>query len=121
MPPVRRPLADSAREIAAFIDANERWVIEGCYSDLLSIALPGCTRLIFLNPGVEACIANARARPWEPHKYPSKEAQDANLAMLVEWIRDYQRRRDEFSLQAHRALFDRFAGDKIEITGRHAS
>jgi len=118
LPPVRRALADSAREIAAFMDADDRWVIEGCYSDLLAIPLPRCTQLVFLNPGVEACIANARARSWEPHKYPSKEAQDANLAMLIGWIRDYERRGDEFSLAAHRALFDRFAGDKIELTSR---
>ena len=118
MPPVRRPLADSSREIAAFIGANERWVIEGCYADLLAIPLPLCTRLVFLNPGIEACIENARARPWEPHKYPSKEAQDANLKMLTGWIRDYERRADEFSLRAHRTLFEAFSGDKIELDSR---
>ncbi|SRR5258706_6962845 len=116
VPPVRRPLSDSAREISAFVTAHGRWVIEGCYADLLAIPLPRCTRLVFLNPGVDACIENARARPWEAHKYPSKEAQDANLGMLIGWIRDYARRTDEFSLGAHRSLFDGFGGDKIELT-----
>src|SRR4051812_42264293 len=115
MPPVRRALADSAREIDAFTAANQRWVIEGCYADLLGIALPRCTLLVFLNPGVEACVANARARPWEPHKYPSKEAQDANLAMLTGWIREYPNRDDELSLSAHRRLFDGFQGGKVEL------
>lgn len=55
-------------------------------------------------------------RPWEPHKYPSKEAQDANLEMLIGWIAEYETRTDTFSLAAHRALFDRFTGDKIELT-----
>ena len=117
-PPQRRPIADSARDIAAFVDANEHWVIEGCYADLLELALPRCTQLVFLNPGIAACIANARSRPWEPHKYASKEAQDRNLDMLIGWIRDYETRRDEFSLPAHRALFDGFAGDKRELTSR---
>ena len=102
------------------MEANDRWVIEGCYSDLLESPLPRCTRLVFLNPGIEACIQNARARPWEPHKYASKEAQDANLEMLLGWIRDYETRRDVFSLAAHRALFDDFAGAKIELTSRDA-
>src|SRR5262249_45161870 len=84
--------------------------------DLLGRALERATRLIFLNPGVEVCIANARARPWEPHKYPSREAQDANLEMLVRWIRDYETRADVFSLRAHRALFDSFGGGKVEVT-----
>ena len=120
MPPVRRALADSARELEAFMAANERWVIEGCYADLLAIPLPRCTKLVFLNPGVEACVANARGRPWEPHKYPSKEAQDANLAMLIGWIRDYANRDDALSLAAHRKLFDGFHGDKIELTSVEA-
>ncbi len=78
-------------------------------------ALPRCTRLVFLNPGIEACVSNGRSRPWEPHKYPSKAAQDANLEMLLAWIRDYQVRTDVFSLSVHRALFDRFPGEKIEL------
>src|SRR5579871_2034598 len=82
-PPQRRPIADSAREITSFMEAVDRWVIEGCYADLLELPVGRCAHLLFLNPGVEACIANARARPWEPHKYPTKEAQDANLEMLI--------------------------------------
>jgi adenylate kinase family enzyme len=119
-PPRRRPAVESTPEIDSFIEANDSWVIEGCYADLLWASLPRCTRLLFLNPGVEACVSNARARPWEPHKYPSREAQDANLEMLVGWIRDYETRDDLFSLAAHRALFESFAGDKKELTSREA-
>lgn len=120
LPPTRRPVSRSAREIAAFMDANAGWVIEGCYSSLLPAPLSRCTLAIFLNPGVDACIANAGARPWEPHKYSSKEAQDGNLEMLRSWIRDYEVRKDELSLAAHRALFDGFTGNKIELSSREA-
>ena len=119
-PPRRRAVAESAREILAFITDNDHWVIEGCYGDLFKAPLARCTRLVFLNPGTEACIANARLRAWEPHKYASKEAQDANLEMLIGWIRNYETRRDVFSLTAHRALFNGFAGQKIELTSRDA-
>lgn len=115
VPPARRALDESFAAMAPIL-AEETWVVEGCYADLLGRALERATRLIFLNPGVEVCIANARARPWEPHKYPSREAQDANLEMLVRWIRDYETRADVFSLRAHRALFDSFGGDKVEVT-----
>jgi adenylate kinase family enzyme len=117
-PPRRRPIADSAREVTSFMGANDHWVIEGCYADLLEAPLCRCTRLLFLNPGIEACIANARIRPWEPHKYSSKEAQDANLEMLIGWIHEYETRCDTFSLAAHRALFDSFFGNKVELTSR---
>jgi len=120
VPPRRRPLEDSVRDIRAFTEANADWVIEGCYADLLAVLATPSTTLAFLNPGIDACIANARQRAWEPHKYESKAAQDANLEMLVAWIRGYSTRTDELSLTAHRALFDGFAGDKIELTSRAA-
>lgn len=120
MPPTRRPLAQSAEEVAGFMDANADWVIEGCYAGLLAGPLSRCSLAIFLNPGIDACIANAEARPWEPHKYESKQAQDANLEMLRAWIRGYEVRSDEFSLAAHRALFDGFAGAKVELCSREA-
>jgi adenylate kinase family enzyme len=120
-PPARMPLAESRRDIHAFVAANPGWVIEGCYADLLAEAARDATTLVFLNPGVAACIANARQRPFEPHKYASKEAQDANLEMLVAWIRDYEARTDEvFSLTAHRALFAGFSGDRVELVSREA-
>jgi len=114
-PPVRRPLADGARDIDAFTHRNDRWVIEGCYADLLTLALPLCTLLIFLNPGMEVCVQHPCSRPWEPHKYASKAAQDANLDMLIRWIHDYDIRADALSLAAHRSLYDGFERDKIEL------
>jgi adenylate kinase family enzyme len=114
-PPRRRRLGDSAREIEQFTSRHSKWVVEGCYSSLLELVLPQCTELIFLNPGVEACIEHCRARPWEPHKYASKAAQDANLALLLEWVRAYDAREDEFSLRAHQRLFDGFEGPKREL------
>ncbi len=111
-PPQREALAVSAEAITRFIDTHEAWVIEGCYTDLIEIAAPHCTEIIYLNLPVAQCIANARARPWEPHKYPSRAAQDANLAMLLDWIAAYDTREDEFSRMAHQHFYDGFGGPK---------
>jgi adenylate kinase family enzyme len=113
-PGVRAPFEESRRALLRFMRGAEGWVIEGCYSGLLKVAADYCTEMIFLNPGVEACVRNCEARPWEPHKYPSPEAQDVNLRMLVEWVREYETRDDEFSLREHRKLFDAHAGQKVE-------
>jgi adenylate kinase family enzyme len=113
-PPAREDFAASRDALLRFIGENESWVIEGCYSDLLQVAAAYCGELIFLNPGVEECVANCRARPWEPHKYKSREAQDANLQMLVGWVREYETRRDEFSLAAHQQLYANHTGRKAE-------
>jgi adenylate kinase family enzyme len=112
---VRRPLADSIAMLHDFIDAHPTWVIEGCYADLIEAALPHCTELRFLNPGVEACVANCRRRPWEPTKYTSPEEQDELLDVLIAWVRQYETRQDEYSLARHRALFDRYPGSKREF------
>jgi len=114
-PGVRRQSPESARAIHDFIEENPEWVIEGCYGDLLEQVLPYASEVRFLNPGLEVCLANCRARPWEPEKYPSKEAQDENLEFLLGWVRHYQSRRDEYSLARHRELFEGFRGPKVEL------
>ena len=115
-PPVRRPVNAVAEEIQQFISAHNAWVIEGCYGDLLELVQPYATEAVFMNLPVHLCQENARNRPWEPQKYPSKQAQDANLAMLLDWIAGYPERNDSLSYAVHRALYDRFMGQKTEIT-----
>ncbi len=114
---VRRPLPESVGLLSAFVAAHPAWVIEGCYGDLIAAAAPHASELRFLNPGVEACIANCRRRPWEPSKFATPEAQDAMLEALIAWVKDYGGRADEYGLGRHRAIFDAFAGPKIEIGG----
>lgn len=112
----RRPLADSIADVRRFIAAHEHWIIEGGYADIIEPLLAECAQLIFLNPGVEACLAHCRPRPWEPEKFGSSAEQDRNLANLLEWVRAYETRDDEYGLRRHRALFDGFGGRKLELT-----
>lgn len=113
---VARPLDVVKREMQCFIDSAENWIIEGCYGELAKAALPFCTELIFMNPGVETCLANNRRRPWEPEKYASPEAQDEMLAGLLAWVEGYYERTDDWSYLRHRQIYDQYAGAKHEIT-----
>lgn len=116
MPPKRQPQAMSMRTIEQFTQQHESWVIEGCYTDLLQAVAPRASEIIFLNLDVEDCVRNAMKRPWEPHKYASKKEQDANLDMLLDFIRDYDERKDLFSRQAHEEFYQGFAGTKSMIS-----
>ncbi|MDH5681382.1 MAG: ATP-binding cassette domain-containing protein [Spirochaetota bacterium] len=107
---------ESTRLISAFIDQNADWIIEGCYGSLISFVTEYCDEMIFLNPGTEQCLKNNLSRPWEPHKYPSIEAQNSNLAMLQNWVRQYDARDDEYSLSSHRKVFDEYQGKKVEYS-----
>ncbi|MFT4939692.1 MAG: adenylate kinase family enzyme [Paraglaciecola sp.] len=115
-PPERKTIPESKAEIEQFIKTNKDWVIEGCYADLLAIILTYSTEIIFMDLPIEDCVENAKNRPWEPHKYVSKDAQDDNLAMLIEWVMQYNKRRDTFSQNAHRAIFDGYKGKKSRLT-----
>jgi len=112
---VRKETAESIRELHAFMDAHESWVIEGCYGSLVKEASRSATQLVFLNPGIMECQKNCRARPWESHKYKTQEEQDANLKMLLKWVADYEHRRDEYSLKIHREIFASYNGIKQEL------
>jgi len=114
-PPERESLAVSREKIEAFTSKNKSWVIEGCYTDLLEIVCPEVTEIIYLNLAVELCIENARKRPWEPHKYTTKKAQDDNLSMLIEWITQYIKRDDKFSHKSHIEFYESFTGKKSMI------
>jgi adenylate kinase family enzyme len=115
-PPSRAPLDSCRQQLEAFTHANKDWVIEGCYADLLALLAGHANEMVFLNIPVQQCVDNAKARPWEPHKYPSKAAQDENLEMLIAWISEYPHRDDELSFAAHQKLFDMFDGHKHMLT-----
>jgi adenylate kinase family enzyme len=110
--PERQTIVESSQSINDFLIAHDNWVIEGCYADLLEIVTPKADKVIFLNLPASACVENAKNRPWEPHKYKSKEAQDENLDMLIDWISQYTSRNDTFSKVAHEKLFEEFQGKK---------
>jgi adenylate kinase family enzyme len=110
--PERQTIVESSQSINDFLIAHNNWVIEGCYADLLEIVTPKADKVIFLNLPASACVENAKNRPWESHKYKSKEAQDENLDMLIDWILQYTSRNDTFSKVAHEKLFEEFQGKK---------
>ncbi len=120
-PPTRREKSSSGQELDNFVQSNERWVIEGGYTDLLELAEPSSTDIIFLDLPVDNCVKNARSRPWEPHKYESKNAQDQNLEMLIGWIRQYPTRDGVFSRKAHMNFYQRYSRKKQLITRNQES
>ena len=118
---VQRPTVAIANSLGEFLANHDAWVIEGCYGELVEAASSQCTELVFLNPGLEACLANNRRRPWEPKKYASAEQQDAMLEMLQTWVADYYTRSGPWSYEAHRRIFDSHPGTKQEYTSTVAS
>lgn len=61
---VLRDAGAIADSLNAFLAAHDRWVIEGCYGELVDAASSHCTELVFLNPGLQTCMEHNRQRPW---------------------------------------------------------
>lgn len=115
---VPRNKALALAQVRDFCTRTSRWVVEGCYAGLTRAALPHANLLLFLEPGVQACVDNCHSRPWEPHKFKSLHEQNRHFAPLLDWVRAYYRREGDASLREHQALFDAFDGPKYKLTGR---
>lgn len=109
---VPRDPGEAAADVGNFCNANEDWIVEGCYASLIAAALEFGPQLLVLDPGVDQCIENCRSRPWEPHKYSSKEEQDEHLAFLLRWVAEYYSRADDMSLSAHKRVYESYGGAK---------
>lgn len=113
---VPRPTAVAERDVRDFCASHAAWVVEGCYGDLVRATFDFSPRLLFLDPGRSQCIAHCRSRPWEPHKYASKQEQDARLPALIEWVGEYYTRGGDLSHAGHVRCFRDFAGEKTELS-----
>jgi len=112
---VARPPGAAEADARNFCAGHEHWIVEGCYGSLIATALEFSPLLLFLNPGEAQCLANCRQRPWEPHKYATRQEQDAHLAFLLSWVSEYYRREGDLSLAEHRRCFESYAGRKAEV------
>ena len=110
----RDPVA-AAASVQTFCGTHEHWVVEGCYGDLIRATLTFRPRLIFLDPGLEQCLANCRSRPCEPHKYASREEQDERLDFLLAWVAEYYTRGGDLSHARHEALFEAYTGPRLRL------
>lgn len=113
---VARPSDLATSDVFRFCRSHESWIVEGCYATLVDASLQFQPWLLVLDPGVDRCRRNCLDRPWEPHKYASKEEQDKGLEFLLNWVEEYYSRDGDMSLQAHKALFDRYTGPKEWLT-----
>jgi adenylate kinase family enzyme len=102
---VPREPALAQAEVGDFCRSHERWMVEGYYASLVRTALAFHPRLIWLDPGIEVCLANRRSRPWEPHKYASAAEQNERLPFLLEWVAGYDERTRELGRAEHRQCF----------------
>ena len=107
----RRPVAESVAMLASR-EGLASAVIEGCYADLVEALATEDDHLVWLALELEACVQNARYRPWEPHKWPTAAAQNAALPMLLDFIATYDERTDPTGRAAHERLFTGFVGTR---------
>lgn len=60
---VQRSEAAAEEDVREFCAPSSDWVVEGCYANLVRVALSFEPHLLFLNPGEDRCVSNCRSRP----------------------------------------------------------
>jgi adenylate kinase family enzyme len=110
---VPRDAEAAAADVHRFCTAHDGFILEGCYENLIEAAFVYQPRLIYLDPGPEVCERHCRARPFEPHKYESLDAQNGKLEFLLAWVRAHYTRQGPMSQAEHVATFERYDGPKI--------
>ncbi|WP_374353451.1 hypothetical protein [Chitinimonas sp.] len=115
---VARPIELASADLARFCANHASWVIEGCYTSLIEVALGFSPTLVFLDLDAEQCQHNCRQRPWEAHKFASAEQQDQHLPFLLNWVGDYYQRDGDMSHSSHQACFAAYGGPKLALRQR---
>ena len=67
-----------------------------------------CSKLVFLNPGLQTCLANNLKRPWESNNYALTELQNSMHATLQPCIAGDYTWEDAWSYKVHRRNFKVF-------------
>ncbi|HIC7214340.1 P-loop NTPase family protein [Burkholderia stabilis] len=94
--------------------STDRWVIEGIYGWLVDEVKRDASALIWLCIDETECVANIRQRGIR--RGGSADA----FAALQAWASTYRSRSGSSSHDAHAAIFNQFAGDKIMLVSRDA-
>lgn len=93
--------------------AADEWVIEGVYGQLIDLAAPRATMLIWLDLPEDECIANIRQRGQQGGG--AAEAMDE----LLNWVAAYRARRNNWNcFETHERLFVAFPRPKRRLCGR---
>lgn len=120
----RRDSAAAAGDVRRFCAGRDSFVIEGCYDELIAVSFEYAPHLLFLDVDCRLCEQHCLTRPFEGHKYRSREAQDEQLALLLDWVRGYYARSGPMSRESHLALFESYPGPKsrfraeVRVNGR---
>jgi len=111
--PQRRDARESLAEMERFAGRHQRWVMEGCYEDLIGKMAPYSPVLLWKDVPVDVCCERIHSRKFEPGKYSTPQAQVEAVSGLQQWIREYESRSGPMSRRSHETLFRNWPGPKV--------
>ncbi len=89
----------------------DKWILEGVFGDLASVATPRADTLIFLNKTWVECEEALLSRG------PQTATQE-NFEELVVWAGEYWDRKTLSSFEGHKKIFEQFEGIKLQLDSR---
>ncbi|NKJ72803.1 AAA family ATPase [Rhizobium leguminosarum bv. viciae] len=102
-------------EMVVAAAAEDRWIMEGVYGQLVNLALNRVTALIWIDLPEEACIANVKERGIQGG------GTETQFIGLLKWVAEYRTRTNNWnSFDAHAQLYSAFSGSKWVLSDRKA-
>lgn len=91
--------------------ADERWLFEGVYGELIALVLDRATFLVWLDIDWSTCHASImERRSRSPDELRGKT--EESFKALLDYAENYAAREGPHSQRGHRALFEQFNGEK---------
>lgn len=112
-----RPQAEAEALTREWCASHPRGVLEGCYGGLARVAIAAGASLIWMDVDVEQCLAHCRARPFEAHKYPDAQTQQAYLGQLLDWVSSYPEREGDLGRADHARCYAECPNPRIQLRG----
>jgi adenylate kinase family enzyme len=107
----KRDEAEASRLVVE-VAAKPRWIIEGVYGWLASVAIPRATALVWLDLPWTECRAAILARG------PRRGADQTAFDALLSWGEGYATRTTSSSCDGHWRIFEDFAQAKLRLRSR---
>ncbi len=104
---VNQMIADAKRE--------ESWIVEGVFGELAEKFMDRADFFIWLDTDWSLCRDRLRQRGLESCRHMGREQSEQDLLELLDWASRYYERKNARSYDGHKALMERFNGEKIHL------
>ncbi len=110
----KRTVAEMMKRIDKTLE-EASWIVEGVFGNLLEHYINDADLLIWLTTPWDICEERLVKRSREEFHHCRKQS-ESDMAALIKWASEYEKRRDHCAFESHNGLYKRFIGEKYQLS-----